>query len=200
MDIDHRIGFDERDEATRRLSEHHAAGRLEIDEFEERVDLALKARTIGDLIDIFHDLPDEDWMIQPDEPAAAVAPRPSEGRTVTQEVPVGDSHAGYLIMLLWVVALLSWMAGITDLALAMTLGAAILTPVIHGFGKGLARTRTIRFVEGDAVSEVRALLEIDHKILAIKRWRELHPGVGLAEAKNAVETIERGGTPPQLGR
>jgi ribosomal protein L7/L12 len=43
----------------------------------------------------------------------------------------------------------------------------------------------------DADPQVRALLQSGNKIEAIKRYREL-TGVGLAEAKDAVEAIERG--------
>ena len=40
--------------------------------------------------------------------------------------------------------------------------------------------------------EIRRLLESGNKILAIKRYRE-ETGVGLAEAKAAVESLEAGG-------
>ena len=41
--------------------------------------------------------------------------------------------------------------------------------------------------------EIRRLLESGNKILAIKRYRE-ETGVGLAEAKAAVESLEAGGS------
>ena len=49
--------------------------------------------------------------------------------------------------------------------------------------------------------ELRALIESGQKIEAIKRYREM-TGAGLAEAKEAVEAIERGAVPlmPAEGR
>ncbi|MGA4670180.1 DUF1707 SHOCT-like domain-containing protein [Propionibacteriaceae bacterium Y1923] len=52
-----RIGDAERDEAVAQLQEHHAAGRLDGDEFEERMTRALGAKTIDDLKPLFADLP-----------------------------------------------------------------------------------------------------------------------------------------------
>lgn len=44
----------------------------------------------------------------------------------------------------------------------------------------------------DRLSEVQALLRTGKKITAIKRLRELTPGLGLAEAKNMVEAMAAG--------
>ncbi len=52
-----RIGDRERDEAVRLLQEHLAAGRLDQDEFDERMSAALTARTMSDLAPLFADLP-----------------------------------------------------------------------------------------------------------------------------------------------
>lgn len=48
------------------------------------------------------------------------------------------------------------------------------------------------FIEKPAEAEIRALLKDKRKIEAIKRYREVH-GVGLAEAKRAVDRMEAGG-------
>jgi len=61
-----RIGDAERDEAVSVLAEHFVAGRLTQPEFEERSDLATRARYAGDLVPLFTDLPD---------PAAGPVPR-----------------------------------------------------------------------------------------------------------------------------
>lgn len=45
---------------------------------------------------------------------------------------------------------------------------------------------------------IRALLSANQKIAAVKLYRE-QTGVGLAEAKDAVEVCERGGTLPSPG-
>ncbi|NLV80895.1 MAG: DUF1707 domain-containing protein [Rhodococcus sp.] len=54
---DIRIGTAEREEAVTLLGEHFSAGRLTVDEFDERVGLANLARTRGDLVPLFADLP-----------------------------------------------------------------------------------------------------------------------------------------------
>lgn len=53
-----RIGDVEREAALTALGEHYAAGRLTKDEYDERSDLALRARTRADLTPLFGDLPD----------------------------------------------------------------------------------------------------------------------------------------------
>jgi len=64
-----RIGDAERDSAAELLREHMAQGRLSAEEFDERIDAALKARVAGDLDPLFSDLP---------------GPRPGQGVATTQ--------------------------------------------------------------------------------------------------------------------
>src|ERR1700729_2567752 len=52
-----RVSDADRDRALAELSEHFQAGRLTADEHEERMDLALKARTAGDLAALSPALP-----------------------------------------------------------------------------------------------------------------------------------------------
>ena len=52
-----RIGDTERDRAIAELGDHFAAGRLSTEEFEQRVDQAIKARFNDDLEPLFVDLP-----------------------------------------------------------------------------------------------------------------------------------------------
>jgi hypothetical protein len=47
----------DRDRAVAQLAEHHAAGRLDFEEFTDRVSLALTSKTLGELNLLFHDLP-----------------------------------------------------------------------------------------------------------------------------------------------
>jgi hypothetical protein len=65
----------DRDRAAALLSEHHAAGRLTVEEFSERLDQALTAKTIGDLDELFADLPSIDLYRLPD--ASLRRPPPS---------------------------------------------------------------------------------------------------------------------------
>jgi hypothetical protein len=52
-----RIGDAERDSAAQALGEHFAVGRLDREEYDERMDAVLAARTWGDLAPVFRDLP-----------------------------------------------------------------------------------------------------------------------------------------------
>jgi hypothetical protein len=52
-----RIGTQEREDAVRVLGEHFADGRMPVDEYEERVGVALEAKTRADLRPLFADLP-----------------------------------------------------------------------------------------------------------------------------------------------
>jgi len=52
-----RVGDAERDEAARALGEHFANGRLDREEYDERLELAFAARTGNDLAALFRDLP-----------------------------------------------------------------------------------------------------------------------------------------------
>src|ERR1700760_651191 len=52
-----RVSDVERDQAVAELSEHYQAGRLTLEEFDDRSNLALRARTGNDLSALFADLP-----------------------------------------------------------------------------------------------------------------------------------------------
>lgn len=66
-----RIGTSEREAAVRELGEHFAEGRLDAEEYEERVSAAYAARTGGDLAPLFADLP------RPRDAGTTVTPRPA---------------------------------------------------------------------------------------------------------------------------
>jgi len=57
----------DRDRTTALLREHHAAGRLTAEEFNERMDAALGAKTLGELDDLLTDLPVIDLYRLPHE-------------------------------------------------------------------------------------------------------------------------------------
>jgi Domain of unknown function (DUF1707) len=57
----------DRDRAAALLREHHAAGRLTAEEFHERLDAALNAKTLGELDKLMEDLPVIDLYRLPDE-------------------------------------------------------------------------------------------------------------------------------------
>ncbi|OYO24923.1 hypothetical protein CGZ93_00085 [Enemella dayhoffiae] len=70
---DLRIGDAERDDATRLLTEHLEAGRLDHDEFTDRVERTLRARHDSQLQELFVDLPGR----RPGQRVAAVSPAPA---------------------------------------------------------------------------------------------------------------------------
>ena len=77
-----RIGTAEREAAASALSEHFAAGRLDQDELEERLDRAYAAKTGADLEPLFQDLPRPALQVAAAEPDRAEGPRRSNGRSV----------------------------------------------------------------------------------------------------------------------
>jgi Domain of unknown function (DUF1707) len=88
-DYDLRIGDAERDAAMVQLREHFAAGRLTFDELTERIDLALAAKTQGQIDRLMADLP-----------------RPPKA---TRTEPEPDHDAGrFLVFALLLFALATW--------------------------------------------------------------------------------------------
>ena len=69
-----RIGNAERDRAAELLADHYAAGRLDHDEYSERLDAIWSAKTRPDLDDLFWDLP---RPVAPPAPPATVGRRRS---------------------------------------------------------------------------------------------------------------------------
>jgi hypothetical protein len=61
-----RASDDDRDRTASLLREHHAVGRLTAEEFNERLDQAFAAKTIGELDDLLSDLPSIDPYRLPD--------------------------------------------------------------------------------------------------------------------------------------
>jgi len=67
----------DRDQAAAALREHLAAGRLTTEEFEERLDKAYAAKTLGELDDLMADLPGTDLERLPDASLDRAAARPA---------------------------------------------------------------------------------------------------------------------------
>jgi len=84
---DIRIGTAEREDAMRRLSDHFAAGRLSVAEFDERSARVAAAMTRGELAPLFADLP---------EPVAAVPAAAAERRGRKPEI--GGSVMGLVVI------------------------------------------------------------------------------------------------------
>jgi hypothetical protein len=85
-----RIGTSERESAIRALGEHMNAGRLEPDEYGDRVAAASVARTEIDLEPLFCDLPAPHWR----KPAPIVPPAPEWAPPPAPVPPAGQSPFG----------------------------------------------------------------------------------------------------------
>ncbi|MGW4533147.1 DUF1707 SHOCT-like domain-containing protein [Nocardia sp. NPDC004340] len=93
-----RVGTAEREQAAAALGEHFAAGRLDLDEYDDRVGRAYAAKTAGELAVLFGDLP------RPQPPAPQVQAAPPAPRRALPLVPVG---AGALVALALVFAIVT---------------------------------------------------------------------------------------------
>ena len=90
-----RVGDAERGRVVDQLADHHAAGRLTLDEFEERMSAAWTARTGGELEVLVRDLP--------------ALPRPASRVPVRPRLALDSPTRTYLavIALLWVIWLVT---------------------------------------------------------------------------------------------
>ena len=80
-----RASDDDRDRTATLLREHHAAGRLDAEEFNERLDKTFAAKTVGELDELLSDLPSIDLYRLPDH-----------GLPRRPPVPGASSHAAAL--------------------------------------------------------------------------------------------------------
>ncbi|MGA4507005.1 DUF1707 SHOCT-like domain-containing protein [Propionibacteriaceae bacterium G1746] len=139
-----RIGFAERDAAVEALQRHHAEGRLTAEEFEERMEAALQAKTRDDLAPLFADLPRAgDEAV--DQPAALVAPA-----TDTTRQQLEHHHGGSGLDLpadepisINVLRIIGWLAVPAGFILAFTLGmwwAIFPGFLVSGLLNGIAET------------------------------------------------------------
>jgi hypothetical protein len=117
-----RIGDAERDSAADLLREHMAQGRLSAEEFDERIDAALKARVASDLDPLFSDLPGPrpgqtvattpGFQTPPwDRQAAAPAPAaqvPAPQRGTENQVLKGLTAVMWPVTILVITFLLGW--------------------------------------------------------------------------------------------
>lgn len=114
----------DRDRTAALLSEHHAAGRLTAEEFHERVDAALNAKTLGELDDLLDDLPLIDLYRLPDETLRRPAELPHQ--SIRPRNPGGGARfqAGTLASRASTVGLAAWSAA-TGLLIAVWAVAAV---------------------------------------------------------------------------
>jgi hypothetical protein len=85
----------DRDRAASLLREHHAAGRLTAEEFNERLDKAMEAKTLGELDELMADLPDIDLYRLPD--ASLRRPPASRRLPASDRLPGRNNPGGSLM-------------------------------------------------------------------------------------------------------
>jgi Flp pilus assembly protein TadB len=113
-----RVGDHERDAAAAALAHHYAQGRLTLAEHEERMTLALKARTHADLHALFRDLP------RLDSPRPQAAPR-------SRSHPVLRTMLGAAVALVGFVVLLGLVGMLVAVGLVLVLGRVAFGPSRH---------------------------------------------------------------------
>lgn len=120
-----RISDADRDLAIAELSEHFQAGRLTMDELQERTGQALQARTGQDLVRLFTDLPrNRPPATDPAPPQAAPAPWTAGPVRFDQRRPVPSRHAParILVAACAVVLVASIVGGLSSSGVGVSLG------------------------------------------------------------------------------
>ncbi len=156
----------DRDRAAEALREHHATGRLSMEEFQDRLDRVYAAKTLGELDELMVDLPAID-LYQLPIPAGQrfVPPRPpatrAHGRMSTEWRAAWASWAGVslICLVVWLLALgSSGAAGFWPLWVIAPWGAAMLAGwVVHGVQHdGGPRSDEWRARRHDARKQMRA--------------------------------------------
>ncbi len=100
---DIRISDSEREDALGKLGEHMSAGRLDIDEYGERTAKVTAAKTRGQLLDLFGDLPEPRPVFgRPAPPAVPGAGRPPSfgHRVVPVLFPIAMVALGLVVLFL----------------------------------------------------------------------------------------------------
>ncbi|HEY5848494.1 MAG TPA: DUF1707 domain-containing protein [Microlunatus sp.] len=145
--VPQRIGDTDRDQAADALREHLAQGRISQDEFDERMSVALSAKTAADLEPLFADLPEPrpaalkgvepmstPWPAYNPPPPAVPAPRPAA------EVPAVNSNWATGLMVAATVAWPAWL--ILSFAFSWRLWWLVWIPITISVLAGKFRSQT----------------------------------------------------------
>jgi hypothetical protein len=109
----------DRDRVASLLREHHAAGRLTAEEFHERMDRALEAKTLGELDELMTDLPAIDLYQLPDASLRRGPTRPGQSL-----LPADPGHGSPVRFTPGTVAMGAW-AVVTSAMVAIWAVAAV---------------------------------------------------------------------------
>jgi hypothetical protein len=110
----------DRDRVASLLREHHAAGRLTAEEFHERMDSALEAKTLGELDELMTDLPAIDLYQLPDASLRRGPTRPGQSL-----LPADPGHGSPARFTPGTVAMGAW-AVVTSALVAIWAVAAVV--------------------------------------------------------------------------
>lgn len=199
----------DRDKAAALLREHHAAGRLDADEFSERLAAAFAARTLGDLDELMADLPPADIYPLPDaqlrRSGQGGPPRP--GRSAQWGAGAGSLLTlSLMCVVLWGLTgrAYLWPLWLTVVILAGRLasrtgpqGRESQAPP-GGRAGGPARERGRAVTRREVPAEVAALLRGGSRLDAVARYRQL-TGASLAEAMAVIGRLEDESRPGDTG-
>lgn len=132
-----RVGTAERESAVQLLGEHFSAGRLRVEEYEDRVGRALEARTRGELRPLFGDLPAPypPFMVPP----VPIAPPPVHVPAPPAPSVYSDKSriAAGVLQLLLPFGIGRFYTGHTGIALAQLLTAFMVIGVVWSFVDGV---------------------------------------------------------------
>jgi len=183
-----RASDDDRDRAAALLREHHAAGRLTADEFQERLDAAYRAKTLGDIDKIMADLPAIDLYHLPDQSmrgmAHAPSPRPvapggEHGRLTPAWRAAWASWASVslVVFVIWLITAIGNHSanGLWFLWVAGPWGAVLLGRWLFGTHPG-GPGRTGHRPPGGSPHELRAQPEPDRQARRDQRQQGPQPG------------------------
>ena len=132
-----RISDQNRESALSALGEHMSAGRIDIDEYGERSARITAAKTRGELVELFADLPAPHPRYD-DAPQAVAAPEPAPAaQPVPRRPGTPDSWSGGQRFVAAFVPLV-WIAVIALIATGVVHGTLILVPIgLSIFGRSM---------------------------------------------------------------
>lgn len=199
----------DRDKTAGLLREHYAAGRLTAEEFAERLDAALAARTLGDIDALLEDLPPVDPYPLPD----ARLPRGPDGRPGRHSDAWRSAWGSWftITVVCFVLWALSGRGYLWPLWVAAPWGVIMLGRRVSGAHPGGGRRAggpgggraplpgpadPHRGVTGGEVPpDVVALAAAGRRLEAIRRYREL-TGASLTHATAVVGSLGDAGPGP----
>ena len=138
-----RAGDEDRERTAAALGGHYAAGRLTLEEFQQRLDQAYAAKTFGELDDLMTDLPGSDLSPLPSQYGGA-APLPQQRAPGPVQAPGDRSAVRQFWQALAIITVAAWLisgaTGTWFLWLAVPLAFIVLRwRILGGSRRDLSR-------------------------------------------------------------